>query len=230
MEENLKKYIVYLTICKINKKFYIGVHGITSEKFDGYLGNGVIITKPSSYKKSKTPFQRAVNKYGIDNFIRITLFTFDTAEEAFAKEAEIVNEEFLKRTDVYNISLGGDRGPENEGIPIYQYDFDGNFIRKYDRIIDAANAVKAKHCSVTWAAKEKIACKGYLWSYEYHDKIEPKRKDPHAPRKVAVYDLNGNYIKTYDTVKACKKDYCGCVHVLAGDRNKAGNCTFKYVD
>lgn len=150
MEENLNylKYIVYLTICKVSKKFYIGVHKTTTRRFDKYLGNGIFTNKPSSYKKSKTPFQRAVNKYGVDNFVRITLFEFDTAEEAFAKEAEIVTAEFLKRKDVYNASLGGDRGPDNEGVPIYQYDFNGIFIKKFDRIIDAARTVGCKGCSI----------------------------------------------------------------------------------
>jgi hypothetical protein len=106
------KYIVYLTICKVSKKFYIGVHGTTTNKFDGYLGNGVIVTKPSSYKKSETPFRKAVNKYGPDQFIRITLFEYDNEEDAYKKEAEIVTEEFLKRSDVYNATVGGNKPPE----------------------------------------------------------------------------------------------------------------------
>lgn len=38
----MKKYIVYQTTNKINNKIYIGVHGIENEKFDGYLGCGVV--------------------------------------------------------------------------------------------------------------------------------------------------------------------------------------------
>ena len=105
------KYIVYLTICKISKKFYVGVHSTTTSKFDGYLGNGIYANKPSSYKKSETPLRRAVNKYGPDQFLRITLFEFDNEEDAYKKEEEIVNIEFLKRADVYNACLGGKKPP-----------------------------------------------------------------------------------------------------------------------
>ena len=36
-------YIVYLTLNKINNKFYIGVHQTTNLAFDGYLGYAIII-------------------------------------------------------------------------------------------------------------------------------------------------------------------------------------------
>ena len=88
MEENLNnnvKYIVYVTINKVNKKIYIGVHKTETDRFDGYLGDGVKISKPSSYKNSKTLFHRAVNKYGVNAFIRFTLFSFNTAKEAGEK-------------------------------------------------------------------------------------------------------------------------------------------------
>lgn len=39
-------WIVYRTTCKINEKFYIGVHKTeTDEIFDGYYGNGIQIPK-----------------------------------------------------------------------------------------------------------------------------------------------------------------------------------------
>ena len=72
------KYIVYQTTSKINNKIYIGVHKTEDpDTFDGYLGNGVYIYRPSSYMHPKTHFQFAVKKYGIKNFIRTTLKVFD---------------------------------------------------------------------------------------------------------------------------------------------------------
>lgn len=231
MEENLNnnvKYIVYVTINKVNKKIYVGVHKTETDRFDGYLGDGVKISKPSSYKNSKTLFHRAVNKYGVNAFIRFTLFSFDTAKEAFDKEAEIVNLAFLKRKDVYNTTLGGNKPPV-KCTKIFQYDLDGNFVAEYDSIISAAKKLGIKSLFVSENIKKKQASHGFLWSYEKFDKIEPYNNCK-KPRKVGVYNPYGELIKIYPTIQSCKKDYCGCVHVLYGQRKKCKNCTFKFID
>ena len=90
-------YIVYKTTNLINNKIYIGVHHIIEDRPDYYLGTGRLILS-------------AIKKYGKENFKRETLFEFDTEKEAFEKESEMVNEEFLKRSDVYNLVLGGRGG------------------------------------------------------------------------------------------------------------------------
>ena len=64
------KYIVYQTTCKVNNKIYIGVHGTEQDGFDGYIGNGVSIYRPAAYLNPKTPFQCAVKKDGVKNFIK----------------------------------------------------------------------------------------------------------------------------------------------------------------
>lgn len=128
------KYLVYLTLCIPNNKIYIGVHETADPNvFDGYIGNGVNIFKPSSYKKSKTPFHYAVNKYGVDAFKRTTLAIFDDAQSAFDLEKTLVNDEFLKRNDTYNVKLGGEGGcAEDRKVKVYMYDLSGNFVREFE--------------------------------------------------------------------------------------------------
>lgn len=91
-----KYYLVYKTTNLVNGKIYIGQHQ-TYDLNDGYLGSGILI-------------QRAIEKYGEENFKREILFECSSVEEMNAKEAELVNEEFLKRDDVYNLKQGGDGG------------------------------------------------------------------------------------------------------------------------
>ena len=91
-----KHYLVYKTTNLVNGKIYIGKHE-TDNLDDGYLGSGNLL-------------RRAIEKYGRENFKREILFECSTIEEMNAKEAELVNEEFLKRDDVYNIKLGGQGG------------------------------------------------------------------------------------------------------------------------
>jgi len=101
----MDNYIVYKTICLINNKYYIGVHkkGITNGR---YLGSGKAL-------------RRAIKKYGRENFIRVTLFSFDNHIDAYLKEAEIVNEELIQDPMCYNIMVGGYGTGSGELSPLY---------------------------------------------------------------------------------------------------------------
>jgi len=86
-------YYLYEIKNNINGKIYVGVHK-TKVLDDGYMGSGKII-------------KRAVEKHGIENFSKTILETFESSELMFAREKEIVTDEFLKREDVYNLRRGG---------------------------------------------------------------------------------------------------------------------------
>lgn len=88
-----KYHIIYKTTNIINNKIYIGAHS-TDNVDDGYLGSGKLINE-------------SIKKYGVENFKKEILYFFKTPEEMFEKEKEIVTEEFINRSDVYNIVTGG---------------------------------------------------------------------------------------------------------------------------
>jgi group I intron endonuclease len=88
------RWIVYETRCIVSGKIYVGVHRQDEDGFDGYLGSGKALA-------------RAIKKHGDENFERRTLDEFSTEAEAYAREAEIVTEEFCKRKDTYNMKPGG---------------------------------------------------------------------------------------------------------------------------
>lgn len=90
------KYTVYKTTNLINGKIYIGTHA-TDDPNDSYLGSG-------------TYLNRATQKYGTDQFRKEVLAIFDNPEDMFNLERELVNEEYLKTTNTYNLRLGGDGG------------------------------------------------------------------------------------------------------------------------
>lgn len=84
-------HIIYKTTNNVNNYFYIGVHNNSDES---YLGSG-------------TYLKRAIGKYGRENFTRETLFEFDTIEEAYIKEAELVTESEVNNPKCYNVQNGG---------------------------------------------------------------------------------------------------------------------------
>ena len=77
------KTIVYLTINTINKKIYIGIHDTDTDKFDGYLGNGVYDNDKSSYEHCKTPFEYAVKIAYFVFSIFCLFFSLDVADKNF---------------------------------------------------------------------------------------------------------------------------------------------------
>lgn len=89
----MKYHYFYKITNLINNHFYYGVHN-TNNLDDGYMGSGFRL-------------KQAYKKYGVKNFNKEILKYFDTAEEAFEYEHEIVNEELIKNPECYNIQIGG---------------------------------------------------------------------------------------------------------------------------
>lgn len=203
-------FIVYLTInlksqINGNNKIYVGVHRTKDPTiFDGYIGCGVVISQPSTYMHPKTPFQYAVKKYGVNAFKRITLFEFDNAKEAYEKEKEIVNTDFLKQEHVYNISLGGICN--NNGKPVYQFDLDGNLVKEWKYIIDISDFYGYDIQRFQYAIHHKHQFLDYYWSNTNTiDVAEYITSKPHSPKIAYLYSKQGKCIKQFDSHIECAK-------------------------
>ena len=210
MENNLKKYkyIVYETTNLMNNKIYVGVHQTENpDIFDGYIGCGVIITQPYTYSNPKTRFQFAVKKYGPKNFRRKTLAIFDTAEEAYLFEEDIVNENFLKRNDVYNMILGGSGGCLiSQRIKVYQYDLNGKYISEYNSFAEAALQMNCDYTLISYAVRKKAIGVKSFWSTDKVAQLDLNDYNVGDNHKIKVscYSSNGSFIKTYDSISQAK--------------------------
>ena len=89
-------YTIYETTNNVNGKKYIGKHE-TPDPGDDYIGSGILL-------------QKAIVKYGRENFSKKVLFVFDTRQEMNEKEIELVNIDIVASDEYYNIALGGQGG------------------------------------------------------------------------------------------------------------------------
>lgn len=96
----MKKYhVVYKTTNIVNNKIYVGLHS-TNNINDNYIGSGYVL-------------KEAIKKYGKSKFRKEILYVFNSRDEARKMEASIVDKDFCKRKDTYNLTEGG-MGVENQ--------------------------------------------------------------------------------------------------------------------
>lgn len=190
------KYIVYITTNKINGHIYVGVHKTNNpDEFDHYLGEGVFDNKPSSYNKAKCHFHQAIIKYGVSNFYRQTLKIFDTLEEALNLEAYIVDEEFVKRTNTYNMVVGGGVPPLHNKI-VYEFDLNGNLIKTWNSIKSIIDTYKCNEARIRMCVSDKRSFNNSYWSFDNHININEYRVSSRG--YVFQYDKFGNLINSFE--------------------------------
>lgn len=120
-------YTVYKITNNVNGMIYIGSHQ-TKNINDDYFGSGRYI-------------KCAIEKYGLENFVKEILFIFENEQEMFKKERELVNEEFINDPKTYNIVLGGQGGFNFINNNSLNYKFTNE---------DAIKGVKARNESDNW--------------------------------------------------------------------------------
>ena len=98
-------YTVYRTQNIVNGHYYFGAHK-TKNPYDKYLGSGLLLN-------------RAIRKYGRNSFLKNVCFIFNTAEEAFEKEQELIAT-YREDPACYNIHEGGQGGFDyiNQKVPL----------------------------------------------------------------------------------------------------------------
>jgi group I intron endonuclease len=139
-------FVIYKTVNMINGKYYIGKHK-TVNPDDSYLGSGVALTS-------------AIQKYGVDSFVKEILFIFDNKHDMDEKESELVTEAVINDPLSYNIALGGqggNLGPEvNKKIGLRMSQILKGKPKSESHKIALKNTEFAKTYKPTQSTKDKI--------------------------------------------------------------------------
>lgn len=96
---------------------------------------------------------------------------------------------FLARSDVYNMILGGKTNIP-EGVTIYQYDFDGNYINTYDSYEIAAKTLDVQASSIRRATIYKYRIKNTYFTTVKVEKINTTEYNTN------IEQINYRYLKT----------------------------------
>lgn len=140
-------HYVYEITNNINGKIYVGVHS-TKDVNDGYMGSGKHL-------------KQAIIKYGIDNFTKRIIEFYPNADECYAAERDIVNAEFVMRSDTYNLKIGGEGG--------------------WDHITKSSSF--SEQCSNAAIAGNTIRWKNEDWSRAQRAKISKRLVEEHSSGK-----------------------------------------------
>ena len=207
---NDNKWSVYIHIVpkqlsnNENDKFYVGITSQTPKKRWG-SGYGYI---------NNIYFYRAIKKYGWNNIIHDVVSTHLTLNEACDMEQALIK--ILKsniNTFGYNLTNGGDtrlhrsyKGENNpQSKPIYQFDKDFKFIKKYPSSIEADMETHAKSSE---AAREKYISGGFYWAREDNIFMDENKKIHMINNPILVvrkeifqFDTNFNFIERYSSTR-----------------------------
>ena len=204
----------------------IGIYKITNTIDNKcYIGQSVDIkARWRSHKyeaqtgESQLPLYAALREYGID------AFKFEVLEKCSLKQ-EILDERehyWIEYYNSYNNGYNSTLGGQSEGIPVYQYDLNGNYVDEYESISEAARKLgygRSTICAVL--NHERQTAYGFQWSKE---KVESMPIVPRWNGKL-VRCINTNQIfhSTGEAARWCNlKSHSGVQACCTGNRKTAG--------
>lgn len=215
MADTHKYIFVYQTVCEVNGKTYVGVHS-TNNINDGYIGGGIY---SPGYAKGKQRFHCAVRKYGYTVFRRYILSFYNTIREALDEEAFIVNEKWVKDKSNYNSALGGGghslaylskeelskrfKGEKNHrfGKPahnrkaVLKYDLGGNFLKRFECIVDAANEIGDSGSNISNCCMGNYGqCGGFVYRYDKYTDAQLVKLNNNLSNRKRVYSNDGRFV------------------------------------
>lgn len=199
-----------------------------------YSYRNKIIRKPN-YKPEGYPMIR-LSKTRVDTIHRLVWETF----VGFDRPKQIINHKNSDKRDCrlenlevcdysYNIKYAYENG-ERPLTPVSQYTMEGEFIKSYKSMEEASLAVGVNKSCICSCCKGKArSAKGFLWTYE-GEKPNIRKKWAGKFKRVAQYDLQGNFIREWESMKSAK-DIASLQNISAccrGVKKTAGGFIWKY--
>lgn len=134
---------------------------------------------------------------------------------------------FLKEDETIESYLNGSIKIEP---PIYMYDITGAFIKKFKNISEVKHTYSYNKNDLKRAVKNNNLFNNYYWSFDKYDNIllENPEIESKKPRKVYQYTLEGDFIKEWNSISECRKQFPSVLQVCLGKRNHCKKFKFSF--
>lgn len=146
-------HYIYKITNKTNNKEYIGVHS-SDKEFD------------EAYWSSSYYLNEDIKALGKHNFERIVLSYHPSREEALNEEARLVNTDYVKSKNAYNIAYGGNSSNRLDVVTVKDKEGNTFAVNKYDeRLLNGELVGIMKGTPMSEEAKAKLskAFEGKIW-------------------------------------------------------------------
>lgn len=104
-------------------------------------------------------------------------------------------------------------------VPVTQYTLDGQRVKQYDSGMEAAKTVGVSLSALSACVMRRThSCAGYIWRREDVSKLsEDEIKHTHGNAKTVIqFDLNGNVLREYNSVREAATENNVSFHVIYG--------------
>lgn len=179
-----------------NGRSYIGQTTTSLYKRSGKRGK--------SYRGCKV-FYNAIQKYGFENFTVEILGEYPI-NQLNKKEAEEIYKYNSLIPNGYNIKDGGQNTSRKEH-PVYCYNLDGTFYKKYFNQSDARKEFGVNGSDISKCMDGKLKfVRGKIWRREYTDHVEPVWTGKNGAKPVVQIDPETKkVINVYDSASAAAR-------------------------
>lgn len=134
---------------------------------------------------------------------------------------------FLKEGETIESYLDGSIKKDPK---IYIYNLDGSFNKEYENISAIKKEFKFNKNDIKRAIKNNSKFQDYYWSYTKYANILKENPEilENVPRKVYQYTMEGDFVKEWDSITSCKKEYPSVLQVCLGNRNHCKKFKFSF--
>lgn len=112
---------------------------------------------------------------------------------------------------------------------IYIYSSTGEFFKEYKNISEVKKVLKYNKNDILRAIKNNSFYQNYYWSYSKYNNIL-EEEQAYIPKKTKVYQytLNGDFVREWESINECRKEFPSVLQVCLGKRIHCHNFKFSF--